>query len=194
MWHYNGKDYARVSDIVNPLFIIPPKLKEVFEAKAALGTRVHDAINKEILGELPTVIGDEVGYFQSFLKWRDCIGFTVIETEKRYYCDEKMITGCIDLLVTIQGEKEALLVDFKTSASESPITWPMQAHLYHYLIRASGREVAPRFLFVKLDRHGGLPKVFQYKFDGKTMDRCLQAIEDFWAKNKDVALNTPEVV
>lgn len=183
MLEHNGKLYARVSDVIRPFTDFSAIDQEVLQRKAALGTRVHDAIKQEIDGNLPVVGIHEKGYFQSFERWRSEIQPVFFESEKRYYCDTKMLTGCIDALIKIQGEKEAVLVDFKTSAQESPITWPMQAHLYHYLITAGGETVAPRFLFIKLDKYGGLPRVFQYKFDTNLRAKCLQAIDDFWSSH-----------
>lgn len=191
MLEHKGKVYARVSDILKPFTDFGGISEEVLNRKAALGTRIHEAIHQEIQGELAVVDLAEAGYLQSFHKWRVAIEPTFLESEKRYYCDTKMVTGCIDALIKLQGEKEAVLVDFKTSVQESPITWPMQAHLYHFLITDAGATIAPRFLFIKLDRYGGLPKVFQYKLDSNLRARCLQAIDDFW-KERDylnVAIN-----
>lgn len=188
MWEHNGKVYARVSDIIKPFVDFGGIDEEVLNRKAVIGTRVHKAIDEEIRGDLPILTGKEIGYFQSFNKWRHAVNVKFLETEKRYYCDTKRITGCVDCLVEFQGENVAVLVDFKTSAQESPVTWPMQAHLYYYLATASGKKLAPRFLFIKLDRFGDLPKVFQYKFDNNLMNRCLQAIDSYWEK-QSVALN-----
>jgi hypothetical protein len=185
MWEMNGKSYARVSDVIKPFVDFGTIPEEVLKRKAILGTHIHDAINQEINGNFPVLAVQEKGYMQSFYKWRDRILPIFIESEMRYYCDKIMITGCIDALIKLQGKEEAILVDFKTSAQESPIVWPMQGHLYHYLLRESGKTLAPRMLFIKLDRFGAIPKVFQYKFDNNLMNRCLQAAEDFWIKNKE---------
>lgn len=183
MLEHNGKFYARVSDILKPFVDFGHIPQEVLQRKAALGTAVHQAIHQEIQGEFPVVSFKQQGYIQSFDKWRNALAPEFIESEMRYYCDQKMVTGCIDALIKLKGEEKAVLVDFKTSVQESPITWPMQAHLYHYLLKASGKDVASRFLFIKLDQFGGVPKVFQYKFDNSIETRCLQAIDRFWEKN-----------
>ena len=184
MLTYNGKEYARVSEILQPFVDFGSIEKDVLERKAALGTRVHHAIEQEIKGELPIVGFQEKGYFKSFELWRAALKPIFLETEQRIYCDQKMITGCVDALVKLQGEEKAVLIDWKTSAAESPIVWPMQAHLYNYLLAQSGRDLARRFLFIKLDRYGNLPKVFQYKFDPSLMGRCLQAIDSYWEQKK----------
>ena len=184
MLEYNGKPYARVSEILSPFVNfqgIPP---EVLERKAIIGTHVHKAIEQEIEGDFPTVFPHEVGYFQSFEKWRNVVSPNFVRNEMRCYCHEKMLTGCIDALVKLDGEKEAILVDWKTSAVESPITWPLQGHMYTYLLQQNGFTVAPRFLFVKLDKSGNMPKVFEYKFNSNTLQRCFQAIDDFWEAQK----------
>lgn len=187
---YNGKKYARVSEVIQPFVNFGNIDPEILERKAALGSRVHDVIEQEIKGDLPIVGLQEQGYFKSFELWRSALQPAFMVTEKRIYCDQKMLTGCIDAVVKLHGENEAVLVDWKTSVSESPITWPMQAHLYFYLLGTAGIQVAPRFLFVKLDRFGGLPKVFAYKFDTKTMDLCFQAISTFWEQQKSKSLTT----
>lgn len=191
MLEHNGKVYARVSNILKPFVDFGDIDPLVLERKAALGTRIHEAIKSEIQGELPVVGLQEGGYFKSFELWRAAIQPTFVMTEKRVYCDDKMLTGCVDALIKLKGNDECVLVDWKTSVAESPVTWPMQAHLYAYLLEVSGIPVAPRYLFVKLDRFGGLPKVFQYKFDSSLLKRCLQAVDDLWEteKSKSVADN-----
>jgi hypothetical protein len=188
MLEHEGKLYARVSDILKPFVNFGNVDPLVLERKAALGTRIHEAINQEIKGELPVVLREEQGYFKSFELWRSALKPTFVTTEERIYCNQKMLTGCIDGLIKLQGEEECVLVDWKTSACESPITWPMQAHLYFYLIIASGRDIAKRFLFIKLDRHGRLPKVFTYNFDPMIFSKCLQAVEAFWIEKKEKVL------
>jgi hypothetical protein len=186
MWEHNGKLYARVSDILKPFTNFGGIDEKVLNRKAALGTRIHEAIEQEIKGNFPVVDINEAGYLQSFHKWRVAVQPTFLETEKRYYCDRIMLTGSIDALSKLKGEEEAVLIDFKTSVKENPITWPMQAHLYHYLIRESTKMIIPRSLFVKLDRYGGMPKVFEYKLDATLLDKCLQSVYEFW---ENVAIN-----
>lgn len=149
-------------------------------AKQRLGTKVHDAIHDCINGEFPLACEKSIPYLQSFEQWRARINPVFIESEVRYYDDHRMITGCIDTLVKFEGEEKAVLIDFKTSAQENPVTWPLQAHLYYYLLKSSGKEIAPRFLFLKLDRYGDVPHVFQYKFDANILARAMQAVDDFW--------------
>lgn len=176
---FEGKYYARVSSVVAPFTDFDGIDKEVLNRKAMTGTQVHKTIQDEIEGNLPLPRGKIVGYFQSFEKWRVGIKPTFLESEVRYYCDKKLLTGCIDALIKLEGEEKAILVDFKTSVQESP-TWIMQAHLYYYLMIQNGKQISKRFIFVKLDKDGGLPKVFQYKFEERIMDHCLRCTDKFW--------------
>ena len=184
MLEFEGKIYARVSDIIRPFVNFGGIPEEVLNRKAALGTRVHEAIENEIKGDMPVVGLQEEGYFKSFDKWRAIVEPRFIETEKRYYCGEKMLSGCIDAIAKLEGEEKGVLIDFKTSAQESPVTWPMQAHLYKYLVNRAGIEVADRFLFLKLGKYGEMPTVYQYKFDNNLFNKCMQAIESYWESQK----------
>lgn len=180
MFEINGKIYVRVSEIASISGQFDGIDKQVVENKAKIGTNVHKFISQEINGEFPIVTGKESGYFQSFKRWEEMVRPKFTASEERYYCDKKRLTGCIDALVEFEGEEETVLVDFKTSAQESPITWPMQAHLYYYLLSKSGKMISKNFIFLKLNRYGYLPTIFQYKLDNRLLDRCLQLVDDYW--------------
>ena len=133
----------------------------------------------------------EVGYLQSWLKWRDKLSPRFHASELRLFNDEKMITGCIDALISFDDSPLLILCDWKTSASESPVSWTMQFHLYRYLLEKSGYHMALKSFFVRLDKNSGLPSVHVYRFCEKTMDKCMAAIDDFWKRNaENVAINT----
>jgi hypothetical protein len=187
MLEVNGKSYLRVSEVLRPFYNFEGIDKEVLEKKAMLGRLVHECISEEIQGHFPVVSGKVVGYFKSFKRWEDTVRPHFIASEVRYCCDKKMLTGAIDALVEFEGEKEAVLVDFKTSAQESPITWPMQAHLYRYLLANAGKVIGKYCLFIKLDRYGDYPRVFQYKFNTSLTDRCLQLVDEM--RNSDSCVN-----
>jgi ATP-dependent exoDNAse (exonuclease V) beta subunit len=188
MMEHNGKMYARVSDIIKPFVDFSGIDEGVLNRKAALGTRVHEAIQQEIEGEMESLPPSESGYLDSWKKWRSALCPEFVQSEKRYFDDRRMITGCIDALIKFPSDDRIMIVDWKTSASESPVTWTMQAHLYFYL--ACGEHpLQKRFLFVKLDRYGNLPQVFQYIYDQNLMARCMTAIEEFWQNHKSVAIH-----
>jgi len=83
----------------------------------------------------------------------------------------------------IPGEESPALVDFKTSANEAE-TWVMQAHLYGYLIEKTGKEISKRYIFLKLNKYGLAPTVFQYRFCKNILRKCLDAIDLFWKEKK----------
>jgi hypothetical protein len=179
---HNGKQYARVSEILAPFSHFSDIAPEVLKNKARIGTEVHAAIHEMVEGRFPAVSGRVLRYVQCYERWRECLKPEFLLSEARFYDDELMITGAIDALVKLQGETLPLLVDFKTSAQESPITWPMQAHLYYRLCNLQDRRIAPRFLFVRLNDKHELPTVYAYHYQENTMNRCLEAVRDFWQR------------
>lgn len=184
MLEHNGKKYARVSEVISP-FADFSKIDPIILAnKCTIGTTVHQAIADDIDGEFPCPGNFGAGYFESYIKWKKSINPIFIHSEKRYFCDEKMITGQIDCVVCMPGTPLPVLIDFKTSVNESPETWPMQAHLYHYLLRKSGIEVGSTFLFLKLDKKGNAPRVFSYQWSQNIYNKCMKAIDEFWNTDK----------
>lgn len=189
MYEYEGKRYARVTEILGTLSDFSHIDEKVLANKARIGTEVHDGIADAIMGGFPVVGADGIGYFESFCKWRDCLKPEFVQSEKRYYDHERRITGQIDALVRLSGSDELpILIDFKTSVSESKVVWPMQAHLYAHLLAINGHKVQPRFLFIRLDKKGGLPNVHSYDWDANIHARCLKAIDEYWSTNpQDIA-------
>lgn len=184
MYTHEGKQYARVTEILAELSDFSSIPTEVIQHKGLIGTWTHLAIDDEIHGRYPYIpieLRREVEpYFYSFLRWRDRLNIKFIETSKRYYNDEIMVTGELDALIMYEGNELPTLIDYKTSASENPISWPRQAHFYHYLIEAHGKKVRPAFCFIKLSKTGSLPKVIEYKYDEKIRKECLERAKRFW--------------
>lgn len=184
MLEHNGKMYARVTEILSSFNDFGHINPDVLANKARIGTDVHKAIANDIEGDFPFVSRECERYFHSYSLWRAALNPTFIQSEQRYFCDIKMITGQIDCLVKFPDKFELpILVDFKTSSAESKETWPMQAHLYRYLLLVNNILVSDRFLFIKLNKFGGLPEVFSYQYDHNIQAKCMQAVHDFWEKN-----------
>lgn len=176
----DGKHYARVSDILNPFNNfnhIPP---EILKRKADIGTKVHKAILDEIEDRFPLPSEEGMGYYESFSCWNHAHAFRYSHCEKRFFCEEKMITGQIDGIISTIDTDRSTLIDFKTSVKENPITWPMQAHLYYYLLKKNAIEVEKQFLFIQLNKYGKCPKIYAYKYSEEIMDQCIEAIETYW--------------
>lgn len=191
---YNGKEYARVSQIISRYSDFSHIDPEVLNRKAQMGTEVHEAINDDINMKFPVVSSSCQGYLDSYLEWKNRTEPVFLKSESRYFDDKMMITGCIDALAVFQGSSEPVLVDFKTSAQESREVWPMQAHLYDYLLRCNGIDPDTRFLFVKLDKWGKLPMVFEYKYDKNIMAKCMEAIDLYWKDRKSDSNKSPDLV
>jgi len=180
LWIKDGKKYVRVSDVLRPLKDFSGIPEAILEKKREIGQDIHKAIDEDINGTFPIIFPNTTGYFESYDKWVHEIKPNFVETEARYYDDEKMVTGCVDALALMPGDSLPVLLDWKTSASEDPVVWPLQAHLYYYLIASHNRKVAKRFLFVKLSRNGELPKVYQYQYDSNLMAHAMELIDKFW--------------
>jgi len=180
---HNGKEYARVSDILRPFSDYSHIDPNVLQAKCDIGTKVHQAIADLIKGDFPCPGQKGVGYFESYERWNNIIRPKVICSEERYFNEEKMITGQIDALMLLPGDDVPVLVDFKTSANEAE-TWIMQAHLYGYLVEKTGKAISPRYVFLKLNKYGLAPTVFQYRFCKNILRKCLNAIDMFWNNKK----------
>ena len=181
-----GKKYARVTDVIRPFSKLEHIDPDTLANKCRIGTNVHKAIEDDIRETFPMLDGDCVGYFKSYVKWKGCVNPTFVDSEKRYFCHDKMITGQIDGLVRFPHATSLVLVDFKTSAQECKETWNMQAHLYGYLLGVNGVITSPRFLFIKLSKRGDFPKVFDYKYCENTHRKCMDAVDQFWQYQKEM--------
>lgn len=183
--------YARVTDILSiwtTIFIEDGQVigkafagsgfkidVDVLDNKANIGTNVHTAIEAYLDGFTVPLEERERLYFDSFLKWYESSKCEVVEKEDRYYDDELMITGKIDALVKFPGSDDLILLDFKTSAQESPKIWPLQAAMYYHLLKKNGKTISDRLLFLKLDRYGKNAKLFEYKFTEDLWKVCVAA-------------------
>lgn len=178
--YHEGKKYARVSSITASDFSHIPA--EVLENKQKIGTLIHQAIDDNIKGELPYIPPAYIGYYASYRNWREKVKPDFIQTEKRYFDDELMITGCIDCLAFYPYENVPTIIDWKTSASESP-SWILQGHLYGYLVRKSC-PISNRFLFIKLDKLGMFPKIFEYTYHDDVHTFTINLAKRFWQEKK----------
>ncbi len=177
MIEHNGRMYARVSSVIKPYSDYDFDSCPFSKRKAIIGTDVHQAISDDIMEDFPSPSVEGLPYFESYEAWKEVLNPIFINSEERYFDDTLRITGQVDCIIRIGSE--ILLVDFKTSTSESP-TWEMQAHLYHYLITASGKPISDRMLFVKLSPYGKIPQVFCYQFSSNILAKCKTAVEEFW--------------
>jgi len=151
--------------------------EDVLQRKCDIGSDVHAAIKAYFEGEFYPLNETTRGYFQSFEKWCKASHVEMVECEKRYNDDVSKISGCIDLLATIGANQEAQLIDFKTSVSESKPHWSLQATFYHMLLLCNGKSyMRMPCLWVKLDKEGNMPKVFEYHIDSSMKTKAVSAL------------------
>lgn len=171
--------YTRVSDILsifqNYWKVDPAKLKKHQD----LGVLVHDAIERHLKGEFVPIQMPLTPYFESFLKWEKVYKPKPLVIEKRYYDDQLMVTGRIDLLAEI--EQLNVLVDWKTGSWAHPEIWALQGTFYRAFIEDdcienNGPEVPDSFQYVQLRSDGEMPTVHAMKYDSNWWDVCMSAM------------------
>jgi len=166
--------YIRVSEILKQWDRFGNVREEVLQRKADLGTTVHEAI-KAHHENVPIPLFEGKGYLESFWKWLEASGAEIYNGGQRYYCEKLKITGEIDALVKFPGNEELVLVDWKTSSSPENLFWKLQGQFYIYLCETNGLAVSNRFLFIQLDKDGGLPKAHEFKASSSLMNVCMSA-------------------
>jgi hypothetical protein len=183
--------HVRVSEILARLQSYADIDPEVLEAKAKIGTNVHQAIVQDCAGEFVVLESDRAhAYFESYKLWT--VRKPNIVQVPRLYCDQLMITGECDGLVDDQT-----LVDWKCSASPNPKIWNMQAHFYWYLLQENGYVVADKMMWVNLRHtkhirkdpetnlgyatyHALSPVVHEFTFDEKVLSECIEEANKYW--------------
>jgi hypothetical protein len=184
--------YTRVSTILSPFSGLNSIDKKVLKNAADRGTITHLAIDDIInfrLSDIPSEIERcnmvDFDYelelinnmIESFNIW--AVGKKFLANVPRLYDDEFMMTGEIDILY--QSDNGPVLVDFKTSASESK-TWPMQGTAYAHMLKKD-HEIAG-IEFVKLNRKGGAPANYFYKYDMETFKSVFETYNYFYKDYK----------
>ena len=147
---------------------------EILNRKRDIGIAVHEAIENHVNGLYTPLNESEVGYFDSYLTWEKENRHKIVLSEKRYYNDELMITGKIDSIISFQGQN--ILVDYKTSYSENPKMWPLQACFYRNLALQEMDNISNTMVFVQLSKKGALPKVYRYEYTEELWDVCKSAL------------------
>jgi hypothetical protein len=176
--------YIRVSEILGQWDRFGSINPDVLKRKAQIGTNVHSAINAADSGVFMP-LEEGMGYFESWELWISTTKAQIVHSELRLYDDGLKITGCVDALIKMPFNEELILVDYKTSVSESPKIWPLQAIFYYLLAKKNGYEPADRFLFIRLDKTGKLPKIHEYKYSSYLHTICMAALACYKYINED---------
>lgn len=179
------KGYTRVSQILGQWDKFGHIDPDVLSKKADLGTNVHACIYSYLTSGLYGIDLDYLCYFESFLKWHETTQAKYIRAEERLYCERFKITGQVDGVYQIPSKKGLTIVDYKTSAAESPKIWPLQAAFYHWLCKVNDIDILPDVIFLKLDPKSNLPKAYIYTVDESLMNIALSALNCYrWLNSK----------
>lgn len=181
----DGKRYYRVSEILQDHFDAykyAPEIKK--NEKAKVGTNVHNAILNMMYGNIVMVLDREKPYIASYLKWYHHMKPIVKHPEMRLYCDDLCITGQIDCLVTIRGEKLPILLDYKCVSAKMK-SWKYQAHFYQYLLRKNNYSTGNRMIFLALNAKGKDPIARCYDFDPNTEAYCINMAKEYHLRKLD---------
>lgn len=157
---YQGKQYHRVTEILSSL----TKYKEipdfVLTKAKERGETLHKVIECDLndLGMYYDVKYQK--YIDSYKKF-NMPGKAVL-VEHRFYNEDYMITGKCDCIAYDEEMKEYILLDWKFTYQEGK-TWELQAAAYGWLAQQQGYDIK-RIMFVRLDKKGGEPEVFNYEY------------------------------
>jgi len=172
--------YIRVTSTLYPFSGLDKINPEVLSHAAERGTKVHKICEGIITGLGEYGVDDETEpYVSSFKQWWDK-GHTVVAVEKRFWDDERHITGQVDLI--LQTEDGLVIADLKTSSKPSK-TWPVQGSAYAHLARKSGYDIKKLF-FIHLLRTGKEAKVYEYDISEEFFLSTYKVWDYFFNKDK----------
>ena len=157
------KGYARVTEILQPFTSFDGINPAVLAKAADRGTRVHKYCELYTQNLLIEKIDEDCRpYVESFTQWFDAMIEEVWVSEMRLSCSKYLVTGKLDMVATLKGDKSETIVDLKTPQQAS-LSWRLQTAAYRYLMRACEGIDIPRRICLILDREGGRPKIVEYK-------------------------------
>jgi hypothetical protein len=149
----------------------------VLENAAERGRRVHKYCELYSQNLLIEKVDDECKpYVDSFIYWFEAVVEELLVSEIRLSCPKYLVSGKLDMVVTIKGDTTLTLVDFKTPQQAS-CSWQLQTAAYRYLLRAVEGVNIQRRISLILDREGKMPRRKEY-FDHEMDERLfLHAVE-----------------
>ena len=171
--------YARVTEVLAPYISFDRIDPDVLEKAKERGTRVHKYCELYVQNLLIEKVDEECKpYVDSFIQWFDVMVKEVWVSEMRLSCSNYLISGKLDLIVTLKGDTTETLVDIKTPQQASQ-SWQLQTAAYRYLMRVSQGIDIPRRVCLILDREGKLPKLVEYTNHERDERLFLHAAELF---------------
>ena len=180
--------YDRVTEVLSPFSGVEFVPQDILDAAAKKGTKVHSYIEGTLKGEAYYIPDyNHSKYVQSFLKFWDKSKHAFeggeIILEKRLFCEEKKISGAMDVIVKMPDR--TYIIDWKTS-SRPQKSWQLQGAAYKYLCKVNGFESVDNVLFVHLSKDANQPslqKSENYEENLDIFDKCLELYRWFDMKN-----------
>ncbi len=173
---------VRITDALSPYTGYGKVDPEVLENAGRRGTRVHEWIDDYIKGidgwNEDSGIG---GYLESFKLFWYAFNPKPIIKEQRFYNEEHMITGQVDLIAEIADKR--VLIDWKTSSSVNK-TYPIQAAAYASIIKPD--YIVDSVLIVRLDKDGLAGRLTEVN-PQEHIDmffKCLEIYREFFKNQK----------
>lgn len=164
--------YARVTEILQPFAFFDGIDPAVLARAADRGSRVHKYCELYTQNLLIEKIDEDCRpYVESFVQWFDAMVEEIWVSEMRLSCRKYLVTGKLDMVATLKGDKEETIVDLKTPQQAS-LSWRLQTAAYRYLMRACEGIDIPRRICLILDKEGGKPKIVEYT-DHETDERLF---------------------
>ena len=141
IYRFDGVEVPSVSAIMEPLSRAKyGSINEaVLQRAADKGTIVHNAIENWIKFGIEDVPPEQEPYFRAFRAWWDENQPVPVASEHRMYHKLMRYAGTMDLVAYIGGE--LALVDYKTTATTNPMSWPVQLEAYAQALKSMGIEV-----------------------------------------------------
>lgn len=172
------KDYIRVSNLLEAWKNFGDAPQYRIDAKAEIGTNVHEAIEADIHGlKIFNLTDREEKYFNSYKKWREITNPKFLMTEERLYDDSRMLTGQVDCMISFPDQQDRILVDFKTSATAMESQWAIQIGWYYLLAKMNGYNPSPRAFMLQLKDSGSPAKAFEFDITEKLIKLCYSAYD-----------------
>lgn len=173
--------YTRVTEVLYPFSGLKDINAEIVQNAADRGTRVHKVCESIVLGFGEWNVDEEIRpYVESFKMWWE-LGHNVVAVEERFYDDEFMLTGAVDLI--LRTEECDIILDLKTSYKPSK-TWPLQGSAYAHMARHSGYNIQ-KIQFLHLNRDGGQPRIYEYPDQWDLYLHCWHVYNYFYRKRSN---------
>lgn len=177
------KPYLRVSSIISALRGgFGDISEEILQAKAKIGTEVHEICQKLLMGEIQTSTNERViNYVNSFKHFNKTnLLQKPLICEERFFDDELGITGQVDLVCPVKGSNNPILIDLKTSARIETHLWFIQGALYANMITQTYPEInlSNTILFLQL-KEKGVAKAIRFESWKEKLDQVKDIVLTF---------------